>query len=615
MLFRIKTLKAIGIAIILALSPSAVKAEGNGVGWTPLSDQIDQKIETFLEDNSVVGMTVAVSKEGKLLYSKGHGIAHLNEGSPIQIPMTRYHRSRNGSVAKAAMTGPAAYKAMLARGYDPKTTKVYGDDSIFGDRYLTYQRSSVRRFRPILATAIAPDDRVYTWYEDGTYSIGTSADLTAHQDPQPFRVADGMKVTDIHAMAIAGSTSRVYTWYTNGAWSVGTSRDLDAYETIEFENGKPTRTVRFPEGNDGDRKSMLDVIDVAIAKSNDHIYVWYADGTVSSGTSGNFGRYFKNRSYTVPTDTSWRFLINGIGIADDDRIYVWYGNGKASSGYSSNLSAYRAPYNFQHAFSGELRENLFKKITVQHLFDHTSGLHRSGDVPATARLFPEQSAVNGEPTYDLIHKHFLTTRKIRWEPGTRYSYSNHGMGLFTLIIEELTGKTYQQYVEDNYLQPMGLKGVIRPQRAILDGLDSSSYEVRRNSSNSSVRHVKLPNKNSTTGLAAGGWTASAEALLDVTRQLADQYSYDEIDSFGWRKVGSSKLEHGGRTGGGAAEVVMFPDTYQSSRGLDVAGLHIAIAANTSFDDDANEDMDQLLKDIASAVGNLNVPTSVDYWQN
>ncbi|MEM8505216.1 MAG: hypothetical protein AAF716_18930 [Cyanobacteria bacterium P01_D01_bin.1] len=40
-------------------------------------------------------------------------------------------------------------------------------------------------------SAIAPDDRVYTWYEDGTYSIGTSANLTAHQEPRPFQTGGG----------------------------------------------------------------------------------------------------------------------------------------------------------------------------------------------------------------------------------------------------------------------------------------------------------------------------------------------------------------------------------------------------------------------------------------
>ena len=601
----------IAITALLALSPSSSQAAGNGVGWSPLADQIDQKIETFRDRNAVVGMTVAVTKDGKLLYSKGHGLSRINESGAVEFTMNRHHRSRIGSVSKAVVTGPAAYKAMRESGFNPATKKVYGDNSIFGDRYLIYQQSNVRRFRPILATAIAPDDRVYTWYEDGTYSIGNSANLTEHQEPRPFQVAEGMDVTDIHAMAIAGSTSRVYTWYTNGAWSVGTSRDLDAYEKIEFSEGRPTRTVSMPVGNDGDRKSMLDVIDVAIAKSNDHIYVWYADGTVSSGTSDDFDRYFSNRSYRVPTDTSWRFLINGIGIAANDRVYAWYGNGKASAGNSGNLSAVRAPYNFRHARSGEPRKNLFKDITVQHLFDHRSGFHRSGDVEATARLFPEQSAANGEPTYDLIHKHFLTTRKVRWEPGSRYSYSNHGMGLFTLIIEELTGKPYRQYAEENYLRPLGLEGVIRPQRANLDGSDAASYQTVLSVHNPSSWQ-RLPDKNSTTGLAAGGWTASAEALLDLTRQLADQYTYDEIDSFGWRKS-SGKLEHGGRTGGGAAKVFLFQDTYQSPRGLDVADVHIAVAVNTTLDDESADAMDDLMGDIAFAVGSLNVPSNVDYW--
>jgi CubicO group peptidase (beta-lactamase class C family) len=45
---------------------------------------------------------------------------------------------------------------------------------------------------------------------------------------------------------------------------------------------------------------------------------------------------------------------------------------------------------------------------------------------------------------------------MRFTPGTRYEYSNSNYFLLGYIIEKITGKTYQQYLEDNFFQPLGM---------------------------------------------------------------------------------------------------------------------------------------------------------------
>jgi CubicO group peptidase (beta-lactamase class C family) len=46
--------------------------------------------------------------------------------------------------------------------------------------------------------------------------------------------------------------------------------------------------------------------------------------------------------------------------------------------------------------------------------------------------------------------------KLLFEPGSRESYSNTGFALLAAIIEKVSGKTYDEYVRDNILQPLGL---------------------------------------------------------------------------------------------------------------------------------------------------------------
>ena len=70
---------------------------------------------------------------------------------------------------------------------------------------------------------------------------------------------------------------------------------------------------------------------MGIAGSNDHIYVWYKDGTVSSGSSRDLDKYKAPYAYTLPKGKSPQDIV-GMGIAgSNDHIYVWY---KVSSGSS-----------------------------------------------------------------------------------------------------------------------------------------------------------------------------------------------------------------------------------------------------------------------------------------
>jgi len=514
-------------------------------------------------------------------------------------------RTKVGSVSKVTVSIPATYQAMLDSGHDPQTKKVYGSNGLLGNQYSTYQRVSTDRFQPILTLAIAPDDRIYTWYDNGTVSIGHSGNLTAYQNPLSFTVAEGKNLNDLHAIAIAPNNF-VYAWYKDGTMSIGTSRNLDARRAIQLnEDGEPSEYVDMPIGTDGDEKSMHDVVGIGIAKSDSHVHIWYDDGTVSSGTSLDFDYYYKNRPYSSPVvnGSDWRYRIRGMGIASNDWIYTWASNKKAFVGWSQNLSSRVSPYNYQHAFDTHY-PNRYRDITVQHLFDHCSGFTRSGDEEATKRTFP----YHGEPDYDLIHKHFLTTRPLKNNPGVSCSYSNHGIGLSTLLIEELTGKSYRQYTVNDYLRPMGLKRKIRPQKANTDEYDSFAYDRHGDD------HVYLPAEDSTTGLAAGGWTSSAQGILAVTAELADRWGYDRMDANGFFRAASGKLSHNGALGGGYASVSLFPDDYVSASGLDLRDIHVAIASNTgNLADGVSDRMKDLIGQIAIATANANLFPWVDYW--
>lgn len=119
----------------------------------------------------------------------------------------------------------------------------------------------------------------------------------------------------------------------------------------------------------------------------------------------------------------------------------------------------------------------YKKITLQHLFDHAAGFANGGDVKGAADMFTDGD--EGALSYEQLHRHFLRTRKLLFEPGTDSQYSNHGFGLWTIIVKELTGESFRSYAISHYLRPLGLHTDILPQSADPDPRDATSHELLR----------------------------------------------------------------------------------------------------------------------------------------
>lgn len=178
------------------------------------------------------------------------------------------------------------------------------------------------------------NDKVYVWYANGTVTIGTSSNLGAHQSylpPHPYNLPAGKTPGDIIGIGIAGN-DHVYVWYKDGTASSGTSTDLDRYRV-------PYRYSLAPG------KSPADVVGIDIACSNDHVYVWYRDGRASSGTSSDLDEYRSLYSYSLAPGKTPDSVV-GIGIAGNDHVYAWYRDKRVSSGTSSDLDEYRPLYSY-----------------------------------------------------------------------------------------------------------------------------------------------------------------------------------------------------------------------------------------------------------------------------
>ena len=89
------------------------------------------------------------------------------------------------------------------------------------------------------------------------------------------------------------------------------------------------------------------------------------------------------------------------------------------------------------------------KITIRELLSHTSGLSDVAVIP----ILEEGGGVgyNRDRIIDLV-----ASQPLDFEPGTGHSYSNVGYILAGMLIEEVTGTTFADYVTEEVLRPSGL---------------------------------------------------------------------------------------------------------------------------------------------------------------
>ena len=256
---------------------------------------------------------------------------------------------------------------------------------------------------------------------------------------------------------------------------------------------------------------------------------------------------------------------------------------------------------FKNRFAADIaasptpNKDWYYQITLQHLLDHKSGFQGSGDGDGAAAMF--NIVDSADLTYEHIHKHFLRTQKLHSKPGT-YKYTNHGFGLWTLIIEELSGTSYRNYVMGTYLRSLGLHHSVLPERSTPTKREAWSHGYQ------SDQPVPIAFKNSDLGLAAGGFRASAQDLTAIMAYLDHTYTDAELDKMGWHREPRGKLEHNGRVGGGTAYAAMFPDGYTALNGADISQVHVAVATNIEMNTGL---LEQLTSQIALAVPEANVP--------
>lgn len=94
------------------------------------------------------------------------------------------------------------------------------------------------------------------------------------------------------------------------------------------------------------------------------------------------------------------------------------------------------------------------QITIEHLLTHTSGIT---DYTTKTEWLPKYSKLFTSPNqvYDYIRQD-----ELRFIPGSKYEYNNSGYHLLGLIIEQVSKRSYAEYLNENIFAPLNMANTL-----------------------------------------------------------------------------------------------------------------------------------------------------------
>jgi CubicO group peptidase (beta-lactamase class C family) len=87
-------------------------------------------------------------------------------------------------------------------------------------------------------------------------------------------------------------------------------------------------------------------------------------------------------------------------------------------------------------------------VTVRQLLSHSAGLPLGA---LGVHLHPE------DPLPPLPESLSAEDARLLWEPGSSFAYSNLGYAVLELLVEDVTGRPFEEYMRDQVLLPLGMQ--------------------------------------------------------------------------------------------------------------------------------------------------------------
>ncbi len=200
----------------------------------------------------------------------------------------------------------------------------------------------------------------------------------------------------------------------------------------------------------------------------------------------------------------------------------------------------------------------WQPVTVRHLLSHTSG------IPSYTDFFDYAQTEMLPTTPEELVARFRDL-PLTSVPGEQYYYSNSGYVLLGIIIERVSGQTYEDFLRANIFEPLQMTST---------GYDHNENAIQGQANGYAAPGQPAPFLHASTLHAAGSLYSSAEDMYrwdqvlsteylipaDLIAEMAVPVQYDY--GYGWKigtTIGHRKLWHTGYINGFSNYIARYPD--------------------------------------------------------
>ncbi|HOX38099.1 MAG TPA: serine hydrolase domain-containing protein [Candidatus Brocadiia bacterium] len=180
---------------------------------------------------------------------------------------------------------------------------------------------------------------------------------------------------------------------------------------------------------------------LAVARNNRLVLArGYGWGDLQSLAPAQPGSLFRIASITKPiTSAAIMRLVQDGRLSLSDRVFDLL-----------KVEPYLEP-------GAEFDERL-RAVTVLQCLNHTGGWDRSKSGDPMAKSVAIAQALHVQPPAEPEHIiRWMAGRRLEADPGKAYAYSNFGYCILGRIIESLSGVSYERYVKEQILDPLGVR--------------------------------------------------------------------------------------------------------------------------------------------------------------
>ena len=216
----------------------------------------------------------------------------------------------------------------------------------------------------------------------------------------------------------------------------------------------------------------------------------------------------------------------GVSFADDSTYLKGYGKSNLEFGINTEINSVFAIGSITKTFTGvgilllqeegklDVSDHVSKYfpkfpngdiITIKHLLQHTSGLK---DV-LKIEPFKSNRAKNWTPQEAMK---MIESAPLEFEPGQKMKYSNSGCYVLGLIIERVTGMSFDKFMTERIAKPLGMKNTMLGNSSKIVKNSVSSYTLSFAGEFTNAKYASI-----SAGYASGGAISTIQDLVKLKK--------------------------------------------------------------------------------------------------